>query len=113
MTTVPPPSKPFTLSWPCLQDPSIPSPKASLQPENTQTKQQNTFAQVVSNICDIPLSQLPKPCLKGDRRAIQIPDDEYEVGLEACKHNLQGRIILPKRSNPITVENLRSKLVVL
>lgn len=67
----------------------------------------------MSNICDIPLSQWPKPCLKGDDRAIQIPDDEYEAGLETCEHNLQGKIIWPKGSNPITVDSLRSKLSVL
>ncbi|AES97260.1 hypothetical protein MTR_5g047910 [Medicago truncatula] len=46
-------------------------------------------------------------------RAIQILDYEYEARLEACKHNLQGRINWPKGSNPITVESLRFKLSVL
>jgi len=113
MTTVPPPLKTTIINWPCLQSqPNSPS-KSSPQPDNTQTKQQKTFAQAVSNICDIPLSQLPKPCLKGEDRAIQIPDNEYEAGLETCKHNLQGRIIWPKGSNPITVDNLINKLSVL
>lgn len=53
----------------------------------------------------------PKLCLKGDDRVIQIPDDENGAGLEACKHNFHGRIIWPKGSNPITVKNLRTKLL--
>jgi len=113
MTIVPPPPKPFTLSWTCLQsEPNSPS-KSLPRPQNTQTRHQKTFAQAVGNICDIPLSQLPKPCLKGDDRAIQIHDDEYEAGLEACKHNLQGRIIWPKRSNLISVESLKTMMSVL
>lgn len=110
MTTVPPPLNPV-LSWPCLQaDPVPPPSKSNPQSKTTESKQQKTFAQAVSNICDIPLIQLPKPCIKGDDRAIQIPDDEYEAGLEDCKHNLHGRIIWPKGSDPITVENFRIKL---
>jgi len=66
--------------------------------------------QAVNNICDIPVSQLPKPCLKDDHFAIEISDEEYEAGLAACKHNLHGRIVLPKGSSPINVDNLRVKL---
>ena len=110
MTAAAPTVKPFILSWACLQDDSsTPSPqttKANPKP----ISQQKTFAQAVNNICDIPVSQLPKPCLKGDHFAIEIPDDEYEAGLAACKHNLHGRIILPKGSSPINVDDLRAKL---
>jgi hypothetical protein len=73
--------------------------------------QQKTFAQALSNVCDIPTSQLPQPCLKGDRFAIAIPDEEYLAGLDERKYNLHGRIIWPKGSAPISVDNLRSKLL--
>ena len=51
--------------------------------------------------------------MKGDRLAIEIPEDEYLVGVDECKISLQGRIIWPKGSSPVTVENLRAKLSVL
>lgn len=44
-----------------------------------------SFAQALNNACDIPLSQLSIPCLKGDAIAVQIPEDEYQACLESCK----------------------------
>ena len=103
-------AKPFSLSWRCLQDydsPSLPPPS---NPKTAMFVQQKTFAQALSNVCDIPHSQLPKPCVKGDDIAISIPDEEYDAGLEACKHNLQGRIIWPKGTAPVALDTLKSKL---
>jgi hypothetical protein len=75
-------------------------------------KSQKTFAQALalSNIWDIPLSQIQQPVVKGDRLAIEIPETYYEAGLEACKHNLHGRIIWPKGSTPLSVVALKAKL---
>ncbi|MCI37996.1 F-box family protein, partial [Trifolium medium] len=56
---------------------------------------------------------LPKSCVKGEDVAIPIPEDEYLAGIDACKHNLHGRIILPKGATPLTVESLRAKLATL
>ncbi|KAI5440249.1 hypothetical protein KIW84_025540 [Lathyrus oleraceus] len=56
------------------------------------------------------MSQLLVPCVKGDRIKIFIPEDEYHIGLEACKHNLHRRIIWPKGSTPLNVVRLRAKL---
>lgn len=58
---------------------SHPSPPPSLSP------QRKTFTQALNNSCNIPLSQLPRPCVKGDAIAIKIPEEEYKVGLERCK----------------------------
>ena len=110
MTTAASTVKPFILSWPCLQDDSSTPPPQTTKANPKPISQQKTFAQAVNNICDIPVSLLPKPCLKGDHFTIEIPDDEYEAGLAACKHNLHGRIILPKGSSPINVDDLRVKL---
>lgn len=52
-----------------------------------------TFASVGENICNIPQSQLPIPCMKGDRLAIIISEEEHKLGLEACKHNTHGKIL--------------------
>lgn len=95
----------FNIPWKCLDfDPAPP------KPVTIQTKPQKTFAQALSNICDIPDSQLPQAVIKGDELAIQIPEHEYEAGLAACKHNLQGRVIWPKGTTPLTAVALKSKL---
>ncbi|GAU19900.1 hypothetical protein TSUD_95050 [Trifolium subterraneum] len=39
-----------------------------------------------------------------------MPEDEYQVGLAACKHNLHGRIIWPKGSTPLKVSDLKARL---
>jgi hypothetical protein len=65
---------------------------------------------VSTNLCDIPLSQFQQPVVKGDRLAIEIPEAAYEAGLEACKHNLHGRILWPKGSTPLSVVALKAKL---
>lgn len=48
--------------------------------------------------------------LKGDCLSIQILDDDYTVGMEACKYNLHGRVIWQKGSTPLTVVALKAKL---
>ncbi|XP_058776082.1 uncharacterized protein LOC131650388 [Vicia villosa] len=88
------------------------SPNLNETSKNTGTVKAKSFAAMVSNnVCDIPLSQLPTPCLKGDRLAITIPEEEYALGVEACKHHLHGRVVWSKGSQPLTVVNLKSKLL--
>jgi hypothetical protein len=48
--------------------------------------------------------------VKGHDIAIPIPEEEYSAGVDACKHNLHGRIIWPKGSTPLTVGALKNKL---
>ncbi|MCI52894.1 DUF4283 domain protein, partial [Trifolium medium] len=71
---------------------------------------QKSFAQAVTNVCDIPLSQLLQACVKGDNLAIPIPEQKYIARIEACKHNLHGRIIRPKGETPLTIATLKNKL---
>jgi hypothetical protein len=102
----------FNIPWKCLDQNTEPS-KIIPEPPKTTTepsKPQKTFAQAVNNICDIPLSQLPQPVVKGDRLAIEIPENYYLAGLEACKHNLHGRVLWPKGSTPLSVAALKDKL---
>ncbi|GAU16831.1 hypothetical protein TSUD_367780 [Trifolium subterraneum] len=94
------------IPWRCLAESSNPPPPSKPSPPT----QQKTFAQALTNVCDIPLSQFPKACVKGDRIAIAIPEDDYLDGIDACKHNLHGRVILPKGSSPMTIDSLKSKL---
>ena len=44
--------------------------------------QRKTFAQALGNTCDIPLSQLPTLCIKGDMIVVRIDEADYLVGLE-------------------------------
>jgi hypothetical protein len=46
------------------------------------------------NVCDISPNQLSKPCLKDDRTAIEISEDEYQIGVETCKWNLHRRTLV-------------------
>ncbi|CAK8569098.1 unnamed protein product [Lathyrus sativus] len=86
-------------------------PKAHEELMVSSSKPPKSFADAVNNVCDIPVSKLPKPCVKGDRLSIVIPKEEYLLGVESCKHNLHGRIIWPKGSTPLTVQNLKTKLL--
>ncbi|GAU27918.1 hypothetical protein TSUD_160130 [Trifolium subterraneum] len=100
----------FTIPWKCLELASKPKSNNSEQNNISEQKTPKTFAQALSNLCDIPLSQLPQPVVKGDRLPIEIPEIAYEAGLEACKHNLHGRIFWAKGSTPLSVAALKARL---
>jgi len=70
----------------------------------------NSFAQVVSRACDIQVNQLPPRVIKGDTISVKISQLEYEAGLEDCKHNLHGRLMLRKGDSPVTTKILKEKL---
>ncbi|XP_058759735.1 uncharacterized protein LOC131633043 [Vicia villosa] len=94
---------------------------AQIEMESTSSKSQSnttntpkSFANVVSNnVSDIPLSQFPPAYVKRDRLDITIPEEEYQLGVEACKHHLHGRVVWSKGAVLLTVVNLRSKLMTL
>jgi hypothetical protein len=94
------------IPWVCLQDQASKPP--SKPPQNSSKKK--SFADAVNNVCDVPLSQLPQPVIKGDRVAILIPEEEYRAGASTCKHNLHGRILWPKGATPLKVGDLKVKL---
>ncbi|GAU35943.1 hypothetical protein TSUD_394910 [Trifolium subterraneum] len=96
----------FSIPWKCLEFDSEPVANNTI----VQPKTPKTFAQALSNVCDIPLSQLPQPVIKGDRLAIEIPEVTYQASLEACKHNLHGGILWPKGSSPLSAVALKAKL---
>lgn len=65
-----------------------------------------TFKQVLKNTWDIPLSQFPTPCFKGNAIAIRIPKDEYVNGLDNCKNFFHGGTMLKKREYSPTINTL-------
>jgi len=102
--------KPLPINWKCLNESDDVSIAPQKPPYHNLPKAQMSFAQALTNICDTPSSQLPKPTIKGDKFSISIPDEEYDLGMEACKNNLHARIIWPKGSSPLTVVALKEKL---
>ena len=102
-------SKPVLIPWSFLSDSNVPK-VATKDGQNQPYIRTKTFAQALNTVCNIPQSQLPKPSVKGDDFAIVIPEEEYELGLQACKLNLHAWIMWPKGSTPLTVVALREKL---
>ncbi|KEH37610.1 hypothetical protein MTR_2g043180 [Medicago truncatula] len=84
----------------------------SSHPETT-TIDQNTTKTHVTNLCNIPSSQLPQLVIKGDRLSIVILEDDYNEGMTACKFNLHARILWVKGSTPLTVHALKTKLSIM
>ncbi|KAI5435552.1 hypothetical protein KIW84_022099 [Lathyrus oleraceus] len=89
----------------------IPPPSVAQIVKNNSIKIDKSFADIVSNICNILQSQLLNPCIKGDRLVIPIPEEKYKLGVEACMHNLSGRIFCSNVFTPLTMVNLRLKIL--
>jgi hypothetical protein len=62
-------------------------------------------------VCDVPIGNFPKPCLKGERLSIKIPEESYQAGVERCKNNLHGRLMMAKGDKPLQLNELREKLI--
>ncbi|XP_068476973.1 uncharacterized protein [Phaseolus vulgaris] len=72
--------------------------------------QRLTFAQALGNTCDIPLSQLPTPYIKGGMVVVRVDEAYYLTGLEDCKTHLHNQVILSKGDKPLTQLDLTKKL---
>ncbi|KAF1876311.1 hypothetical protein Lal_00029658 [Lupinus albus] len=70
-----------------------------------------TFAQAVKNTGDVSLAHLPQPCFKGDVVAVKISEAAYQAGLQRCRNNPHGRLILAKGDQPIKFAELKPKLI--
>lgn len=55
-------------------------------------------------------STLPSPVVRGETLCIPISDDTYEKGIEVCKRNLRGRLILNKGDKPYSSREVQTKL---
>jgi len=53
---------------------------------------------------------LPAPSIRGETLSIKITSDAYFRGLEACKTNFRGRLILNKGDKPYSSKDLFAKL---
>ncbi|MCI26271.1 NBS resistance protein, partial [Trifolium medium] len=88
-------------SWPCMVS-TVPAKPATAPPRS--------FVQVLHDSCDVQISQLPSPSIKGDSLSIKITQEEYERGLTDCKRNHHGRLLLNKGDKPMTARDLSTKL---
>ena len=55
-------------------------------------------------------SPLPAPVIRGETLCIPIFDEIYEKGIDACKRNLRGRLILRKGDKPYGFREVQTKL---
>jgi hypothetical protein len=83
---------------------------APKKPDVNPPNHDKSFAQVLQNSCEVLVSQLPLPAIKGDSLYIKITQSEYEKGLIDCKRNLHGRLMLSKGDKPVTAKDLKAKL---
>jgi hypothetical protein len=93
----------FVYPWPCLVS-HTPNPTTKHVP--TQS-----FAQTLLNKVNVPLSDLPKPCLKGNSLSIKILEDVYQSRLANCNNYLHGRLVLFKGDKPLSSKDLYAKLL--
>jgi len=66
-------SKGFLIPWGCLMDREVFANKKA----STVPGQRKTFAQDLGNTCEIPLSQQPTPCIKGDMVTFRVYEEDY------------------------------------
>lgn len=57
-------------------------------------------------------SLMPKPMIKG-KKSIKISHEECTKGLEDCKNNLYGRLVMGKGYKPLTTRDITEKLKVI
>ncbi|PNY08940.1 hypothetical protein L195_g005480 [Trifolium pratense] len=100
------PVVPFVCPWACLA--SAPS-KPSVAPPHVVSNR--SFAQALLNKVDVSLTELPKPCLKGNSLSIKISEEVYQFGLANCNNYLHGRLVLSRGDQPLSSKDLREKLL--
>jgi len=102
---MPIPDVPFTCSWTCLGS-SPPKPFVASPPVVSN----RSFAQALLNKVDVSVTELPKPCLKGNSLSIKISEDVYQFGLPNCNNYLHGRLVMSQGDKPLCSKDLRDKL---
>jgi hypothetical protein len=53
---------------------------------------------------------LQQPSIQGEAVSIRISQAPYEKGVEVCRRNLRGRIVLSKGDKPYTAKDIQLKL---
>jgi len=95
-----------------LSSPSTPPISAAMVVAPPDTNLQRiSFAQALAATPKTSSNEnMPKPLIRGESVSITIMQQIYEKGLEICKHNLRGRLILNKGDKPYTTKVIHLKL---
>jgi len=82
---------------------------ATTTPRATVAAPKPSFAQALRGNTVIS-DPLPVPSIRGDILLVKITDAAYCRGLDACKTNLRGRLVLSKGDKPYSSKDLAAKL---
>lgn len=70
-----------------------------------------SFAQaLVASHSTATNDNLPRPTIRGDSLSIRITQPLYEKGVNFCKRNLRGRLVLSKGDKPYASKEIEDKL---
>jgi len=70
-----------------------------------------SFAQaLVASHNNVPKTTMPQPTIRGDTLSIWITQPIYEKGVNVCKRNLRGRLVLNKGDKPYASKEIEDKL---
>jgi hypothetical protein len=84
-------------------------PSAATTIQMTEAAPKPSFAQALRGNTVVS-DPLPVPSIRGDILSIKITDTVYCRGLDACKTNLRGRLVLNKGDKPYSSKDLAAKL---
>ncbi|KEH19946.1 hypothetical protein MTR_8g063620 [Medicago truncatula] len=88
-----------------------PSPSTVVALSNNSNPPKKSFAQALAATTVTDTSTpLPTPIIRGKTLCIPISDETYAQGIEACKRNLRGRLILNKGDKPYGSREVQTKL---
>jgi len=88
-----------------------PSPSAVVAIPTNSNPPKKSFAQalVAATVTDTS-TLLPTTVIRGETLCIPISDENYAQGIDACKRNLRGRLILSKGDKPYGSREVQTKL---
>jgi hypothetical protein len=87
-----------------MEIPSVTATPAAQSPPKS-------FAQaLVASHSKVTNDNLPRPTIRGDTLSIRITQPLYEKGVNFCKRNLRGRLVLSKGDKPYASKEIEDKL---
>jgi hypothetical protein len=90
-------------------DSATPHASATFSPPMQAAIPKPTFAQALRSP-QVQSEPLPVPSIRGETLPIKITNVAYYRGLEACKINLRGRLVLNKGDKPYATTDIYAKL---
>lgn len=101
----------MTFDWQTELDvPVFPSSTAQVSPSVVAPPKPLSFAQSIK-VSQVQFTEpLPTPLIRGDTLSIKITHETFVQGLEPCKVNLRGRLVLNKGDTPYSSKDIVAKL---